>query len=43
MCCSRLGAWGKDVVLLGPMLRVGIPQHSPKHRQGWYVDWVSGK
>ena len=37
------GAWGKDMVLLGPMLRVGNPQHSPKHRQGWHVAWVSGK
>ena len=31
------------MVLLGPMLRVGNPQHSPKHQQGWHVVWVSGK
>ena len=31
------------MVLLGLMLRVGIPQHSSKHCQGSYVGWVSGK
>ena len=38
-------AWWCSVKCIGcgPMLRVGNPQHSPKHRQGWHVVWVSGK
>ena len=34
---------GRTWVLLGPMLRVGILQHFPKHHQGWYVGWVTSK
>ena len=38
-------AWWCSVKCIGcgPMLRVGNPQHSPKHRQGWHVVCVSGK